>query len=181
MAAPVPAPASSTIHSSPEVTQINRRIPKPHLVERCVFAGGAAAVLIYFLWFAAAGVRAGFSPDDLMNMQLAFLRGTLWKHLADGVLFFVPASRPVGAAVYRFAYDVAGMNPALLHVLCAAVALVNLYLLFHVTRLISGSAEVGLLAVLIGAFHDNFLPLYYNAGRPPTCRRARTAVNCCGC
>lgn len=129
-----------------------------------MFAGGAAAVLIYFLWFAAAGVRAGFSPDDLTNMQLAFVRGTLWKHLADGVLFFVPASRPVGAAVYRFAYDVAGMNPALLHVLCAAVALVNLYLLFHVTRLISGSAEVVLLAVLIGAFHDNFLPLYYNAG-----------------
>jgi len=125
---------------------------------------GAVAVVVYFIWFAGASVRAGFSHDDLMNMHSAFVERTLWGHIERSFLFFLPATRPLGATLYRLVYHATGLNPLLLHATCFSLALLNICLLFFVTAKISGSREIGLLAALIGAFHDNFLPLYYNSG-----------------
>ena len=91
---------------------------------------GFTVVIVYFLWFAGAGMRAGFSADDLMNLYFAVAKGGVWKHLANSVLFFVPAYRPLGAALYRAAYAIGGMNPLPLHIVCLGIALVNIWLSF---------------------------------------------------
>ena len=136
----------------------------PSIAKRTAFFIGAAAVLAYFIWFAGPGVRAGFSFDDLMNMHSALVSGTFRHHLTRSLLFFLPSTRPLGAALYRLAYHYADLNPGLLHAMCFSVALFNLSLLFIVAAKISGSREIGLFAALLGAFHGNYYPLYYNAG-----------------
>ncbi len=133
-------------------------------LSKIAFAAGAVVVVVYFILFAGGGLRVGYSHDDLMIMHRAFIEGTLGRHLANSFLFFLPAIRPLGNALYRLTYDFAGLNPLPLHVICFALALLNVFMLFLVTAKISGSFEIGLLAALIGAFHNNMMPLYYNAG-----------------
>ena len=133
-------------------------------LSRIAYAVGAVVVGVYFILFAGGGLRVGFSHDDVMIMHRAFIEGTLGRHLANSFLFFLPAIRPLGNALYRLTYDLAGLNPLPLHAICLALALLNVFMLFLVTAKISGSFETGLLAALIGAFHNNMMPLYYNAG-----------------
>ncbi|HYL72586.1 MAG TPA: hypothetical protein VEU96_00185 [Bryobacteraceae bacterium] len=138
--------------------------PGADKLTRIAFAAGAIVVVVYFILFAGGGIRIGFSHDDLMIMHRAFVNGTLGRHLANSFLFFLPAVRPMGNALYRLTYDFAGLNPLPLHAICFTLALLNVFVLFLVTARISGSFEIGLLAALIGAFHDNMMLVYYDAG-----------------
>ncbi len=117
---------------------------------------------LYFFVFAGGGIWADFSPDDLMNLHHAQAR-SVWRLTMENVLFF-SGVRPLGSLLYKSAYEMFRLSPLPLHLMCFLLALFNVWLLFLFAARTSGSAEIGVFTALIGAFHTNFLPLYYNAG-----------------
>ena len=128
-----------------------------------VFAGiGVVLIGLYFFLFAGGGIWADFSPDDLMNLHHAQGR-SLGQLAAENVLFY-SGLRPLGSLLYKSVYEIFRLSPLPLHLVCFLLAFFNLGLLFLFAARTSGSAEIGIFTALIGAFHTNFLPLYYNAG-----------------
>jgi hypothetical protein len=129
--------------------------------------GLAAALFIagYFLHFSIGSLRTEFSPDDLMNCYVAWLRspGVL---LADNLLFFRPTGvyRPLGAIVYRASFGLFGFNLFPLRLFLLLLLAANVFLIYTVCRRLTGSREIGLIAALIGAYHGNTTYLFYNTG-----------------
>ena len=128
-------------------------------------AGAAAAVSIacYYLYLAGEGIRAYFSPDDLMNLYVCWQK-PLADVLKANVLFFTDFFRPMGAVFYRGLYAIAGFHPMPFHIACTAIALFNLYLTYCVVRRLAASRELALLATVISCYHARFADLYYNIG-----------------
>src|SRR5258708_9899841 len=145
------------------VSQFLRNVPTSKL-QLILFFIGAVLIAGYFIWFAGGGVHADCSGDDWMNMHDALARGTLSTHLTRSLLFFLPAYRPSGAFLYLLTYEIGGMNPLLLHVVCLSLALLNLVLMFLFIARTFGSREIGLVSTMIGAFHGGFIVLYYDSG-----------------
>ncbi|HTM49452.1 MAG TPA: hypothetical protein VL285_12245 [Bryobacteraceae bacterium] len=132
---------------------------KPFL--RAVFA---ALVILYLFAFAGDGLRAYFTGDDLMNLY-HYWSQPLGRILLESVVFF-PADilRPLGALFYGPLFALFGLNPLPYRVVCMALLLINLGLLYVFCRRLSGSREAAALACLIGAYHANLGDLYYNSG-----------------
>ena len=118
-----------------------------------LFAAAAALlVCALFLGFAGDGIRAYFTPDDMMNLYGAWFRPLL------------EADRPLGALVYRILFGRFGLDPLPYRVVSFVLLLANLGLLYLFCRALSGSREVGALAALIGAYHAHLADLYYSTG-----------------
>src|SRR5207247_1667757 len=117
----------------------------------------------YFLALAGEGIRAFFSPDDLMNLYTYFQRpaGDLAR---ANLLFYSNFFRPMGGVAYRLLYALFGFHPLPFRLACFALLLFNLYLTYCLVKRFTGSREVGLLATLIGAYHARFVDLYYGTG-----------------
>jgi hypothetical protein len=105
--------------------------------------------------FAADGIRAGFTPDDMMNLYGA------WSGSPMDLLL---GHRPFGALVYRGLFTLFGLNPLPFRVLCLGLLLANLALLYAFCLRLTNSREVAVLACLLGAYHSRLLDLYYNTG-----------------
>jgi hypothetical protein len=115
----------------------------------------ALAIGAVFFAFAGDGLRAYFTPDDMMNLYVS------WSAPAADLLH---NDRPLGALVYRAMFAGFGLNPAPYRVVCFSLLLANLGLLFVFCRRISGSREVAALACLLGAYHAHLADLYYSTG-----------------
>jgi len=113
-----------------------------------------AALLIagIFLAFAGDGLRAYFTPDDMMNLY-----GAWFRPLAE-------SDRPVGALFYRILFTAFGLNPLPYRIACFAILSANLTLLYILCLRLSGSREVAALACLLGAYHAHLADLYYSTG-----------------
>ncbi|HXA65741.1 MAG TPA: hypothetical protein VNV82_11345, partial [Bryobacteraceae bacterium] len=95
--------------------------------------GGLIAVLLitaYFLALAGQGLSAGFTTDDVENLT------TYWNQspaalLKAVVFYFSPSYRPLGGLFfYRPLFAFAGFHPLPYRLLCFALLLVNLGLLY---------------------------------------------------
>jgi hypothetical protein len=113
-----------------------------------IFAGLLVAGV--FLAFAGDGLRAYFTPDEMMNLY-----GAWFRPLAE-------SRRPVGDLFYRVLFAVAGLNPLPYRVACYLLLSANLGLLYILCRKLSASREVAALACLLGAYHAHLADLYYS-------------------
>jgi hypothetical protein len=125
----------------------------------------AAILTIYFFWFAHAGLAAGFSYDDLMNIYRA-QELSYAAHLRDILLFFTYSQvfRPLGSLVYKVVFDLAGMSALPFRIVCYSVLLVNLWLAYWIAKRLTGSRECGGMAALLFAFHGRNEMLFVNTG-----------------
>lgn len=136
----------------------------PALTRRAlVFA--ALFISFYFLYHAHRGLRAEFTHDDLMNCFGAVLSppSTL---AADILVFFRPSAtfRPLGALVYRAAFDFSGFDLRPVRFLVLIVLALNVFLTYCVARRFTHSREIGILAALINSYHLNLAYIYYSTG-----------------
>lgn len=122
------------------------------------------AAVVYLFAFAGDGLHAPLTGDDLMNTY------QYWAHplsqvIKEGLLFF-PAeiARPLGALFYSPLFALFGLNPVPYRIVCLALLLANLGLLYAFCFRLSRSREVGVVACLIGAYHAHLGDLYYNSG-----------------
>jgi len=129
--------------------------------------GGILALLliaVYFLLLAGQGLSAGFTTDDVENLT------TYWNQfpaalLKAVVLYSSPSYRPLGGLFfYRPLFAFAGFHPLPYRLLCFALLLVNLGLLYLAIRSVTASSEIAALTTLIGAFHPRLVDLYWNNG-----------------
>ena len=104
-----------------------------------------------FLYFAGDGLRAYFTPDEMMNFYGAWFRPLLGSR------------RPVGDLLYRGIFAVWGLNPLPYRLVCYSLLGANLALIYAFCRKLSGSSEVGALACLLGAYHAHLADLYYSS------------------
>ncbi|QOY89344.1 glycosyltransferase family 39 protein [Paludibaculum fermentans] len=126
-------------------------------------ASAALVIMVAPFWFAGDGLRASYTPDDLMNLYRCWVDP--WRDvLLANLKFWSPYYRPMGALVYRILYGLFGFHPEPLRVLCFALIVLNSGLLYRVTTALTGSKTAGALAALLGAFHGEFEDLYYNGG-----------------
>jgi hypothetical protein len=122
----------------------------------------AAIVAALPLWFARSGLLVYLTGDDTMNIYKAW-REPHYRILLENLFYFTPAYRPMGSLVYRLLYDLAGVNALPFRIVCFALMLGNLYLLYRTAAAIS-TKETGLLAALFGSYNAAFIDLYYNTG-----------------
>src|SRR6266852_1905138 len=97
---------------------------------------GATLVICAILAFAADGVRAYFTPDDMMNLYGA------WSASAMELL---QGHRPFGGLVYRALFAVFGLSPLPFRVVCFSLLLATLALLYALCWRLTRSREVGTL------------------------------------
>lgn len=135
--------------AGPVVWWFLSRVPKKHIL---VAAAQVTVISGIFLAFAGDGLRAYFTPDDMMNLYQAYFRPLL------------DADRPLVNLVYRILFGVFGMHPLPFRVACFLLLGANLVLLYGVCLRLSGSSEVAALACLLGAYHAHLADLYYSSG-----------------
>ncbi|WP_321477694.1 hypothetical protein [uncultured Paludibaculum sp.] len=126
------------------------------------FWAGLALIVCYFFYFAGGGLRAGFFPDVMMNINYAWERpvSRLWLDC------FWPDStayRPVGALVYRALYENFGLSPLPYRLVCFALLIANLLLSGWLAGLLGRSLWVGLWTMALFAFNAYFSDLYYSS------------------
>jgi hypothetical protein len=143
--------------SSPESTHTPDR-RSPHLLTLLA----AAIVASLLLWFARLGLFVYLTGDDMMNIYKAW-REPYYRILLENLAYFTPAYRPMGSLVYRLLFDLAGVHALPFRIVCFALMLANLYLLYRTAAAIS-TKETGLLTALFGSYNAAFIDLYYNTG-----------------
>ena len=122
----------------------------------------AATIASLLLWFARSGLFVYLTGDDTMNMYKAW-REPYHRILLENLFYFTPGYRPMGSLVYRLLFDLAGVHALPYRILCFALMLGNLYLLYRTAAAIS-TKETGLLAALFVSYNPGFIDLYYNTG-----------------
>jgi hypothetical protein len=147
--------------SKPQVGIFAPRAPSA----KPLVALGVASVLVYFFFFAGPGLRADFSPDDLMNLY-GSRRFPLAQHARDVILFFRPSPtfRPLGAMFYSVFFGWFDFNPLPYRIACFVLLLANLWLAFAVARRLTVTLSAAVLAMLLFAYHGHFWPLYISTG-----------------
>jgi hypothetical protein len=80
--------------------------------------------------------------------------------------FFVPTNviRPFGALFYATFYHLFDLNGLPFRAFCYAVLWCNVLLTYVFVRRLTGSREIGLIAVLLHCYQANYFPMYYGSG-----------------
>jgi hypothetical protein len=117
-------------------------------------AAPAVALAVGGCFFALAGdgIRAYFTPDDMMNLYGAWSSSPL------------AADRPVGALFYRSFFALFGLHPLPYRLAAFALLAANLALLYGFCARLARSREVAALACLLGAYQAYLADLYYSTG-----------------
>lgn len=114
-------------------------------------------------WFAGAGIRAYFTPDDMMNLYGYWSKP--WKEvLVANLAWYSPQYRPAGGLFYRALFAVFGPNPLPFRIACFLLVFGNLLLAYFLATSLAASREIGALTALIACYHAGFEDLYYNTG-----------------
>ena len=126
---------------------------------------GAGAIAIFFFYFAGEAFYGGFNSDDLMNLHGAWTRGPV-RNVIDSFLFFLPSPtyRPVGAVLYDVVFLLTGFQPLPYHIVCWALLLANLLLLYYWVTAITGKPGTAILAALLLSYHGELTNLYVWTG-----------------
>jgi hypothetical protein len=122
-----------------------------------------AAIAGWFFANAWRGLTEFFSGDDMMNLYHAWdfpLRHLIVANLTP----FNKVYRPAGAVFYRVLYDIFGLHPVPFRIAIYCLLLVNIALIYWLAKLLSGSTEIGILAALIGAYHNRVMSIYIYGG-----------------
>lgn len=125
--------------------------------------GPALFLVAYFFWFAGGGLWAGFTGDDLMNLNF-HLTPSFARLLLSNLTYWTTAYRPMGGIVYAAVYRLAGFHSMPFRVVCFALLLVNLWLLYRVCLRLTERREVALLATALATYHAWMVNLYYSTG-----------------
>jgi hypothetical protein len=122
-----------------------------------------AFILAWFFWFAAGGLRAGFTPDDLMNLTIHRMVSPGRLALAN-LTWWSTVYRPMGGVFYVAMYRLFGLSPLPFRAACFALLVGNVALVYRVCLQLTGSRETALLAALVDSYHAWFVTLYYSTG-----------------
>jgi uncharacterized protein (TIGR03437 family) len=134
-------------------------------IDRRLAALGLFAIAVYFFRLTRPTLRAGFSPDDCMNLYRAWYF-PLSALLKANLLFFLPSDfiRPMGEAWYRAIYFFAGFRAAPFHAVDLALLLVNIFLVYCLARRLAESRFAALAAALLFAYQERWAALYFDTG-----------------
>ena len=119
--------------------------------------------MAYFFWFAGGGLWARFTGDDLMNLNF-HLTPSFPQLLLSNLTYWTTAYRPMGGIVYVAVYRLAGFHPMPFRVVCFALLLANLWLLYRVCLRLTERREIALLATALVTYHAWLVNLYYSTG-----------------
>jgi len=125
--------------------------------------GPALFLVAYFFWFAGGGLWARFTGDDLMNLNF-HLTPSFPQLLLSNLTYWTTAYRPMGGIVYVAVYRLAGFHPMPFRVVCFALLLANLWLLYRVCLRLTERREIALLATALVTYHAWLVNLYYSTG-----------------
>ena len=125
--------------------------------------GPALFLVVYFFWFAGGGLWARFTGDDLMNLNF-HLTPSFGQLLLSNLTYWTTAYRPMGGIVYAIVYRLAGFHSMAFRVVCFALLLANLWLLYRVCLRLTERRAVALLATLLLTYHAWLVNLYYSTG-----------------
>lgn len=131
---------------------------------RAKSAAAAAFLAVWFLSQTWRGMFVDVTEDDLMNMYYAAWRIPLWKLFLANLTPFTSVYRPFGSLSYDAIYSVAGLHALPFRVFAYAVMLLNIWLVYRVTTLLTGSSWTGLLCALIFSYHKRLYALLVNGG-----------------
>jgi hypothetical protein len=133
--------------------------------ERVLLVAGTALLAIYFFRLARGGLHVFFSPDDLMNLHVAWVQ-PLGSLLRANLLFWETSlfGRPFGAAWYRSIYYFAGFNPVPFHIVNLILIGFNIALAYCVASRITGSREIGAITAVLFSYRPQMSYLYFNTG-----------------
>jgi hypothetical protein len=118
------------------------------------------AILFYFLFYARGGVRAHFQPDDMMNLAGYWLRGW-WRTVADSLLFWSTAYRPMGGLYYLSIYRVFGLNPLPYRIVALAFLFGGAWFSYRVAYLLTKSRAIALVTGILCCAHATMVDVYY--------------------
>jgi hypothetical protein len=125
-----------------------------------------AVVLFLAAWFlghAWKGLTVYFQGDDSMNLYQAWVIPP-WKIVLANLTPFTMVYRPLGTAFYRLGFFALGWHPLGFRIAAYAFMMANIYLLYRAAKLVTGSTEIGVLAALLGSYHQRLMDLYLNGG-----------------
>jgi hypothetical protein len=117
----------------------------------------------YLFWFAGGGLWARFTGDDLLNLNF-HLTPSFGRLVLSNLTYWSPAYRPMGRVVYVTVYRLLGFYPMPFRVVCFALLLGNLVLLYGVCLRLTERREAALLATLLMSYHAWLVDLYYSSG-----------------
>lgn len=128
----------------------------------------SVAIIAILLWTVInvhAGLRGGFTHDDLMNLAKA-LSADKSQLLLEAVVPFGASTvfRPAGALLYRLLYDSAGFSSLDFHIIRLALLLAVVALVWRFTLRLTGNPAVAGLVALFLSFHTHFWALYASFG-----------------
>src|SRR5579884_3786264 len=139
---------------------MGRRIQESRRLTTIVIAALIGAWLIIVSW---PGIMIGFDGDDVMNLHQAW-HPPFSDFLVGNLVPFTTFYRPMGALYYRLCFAVFGWNPHAFRFVTYGVMLMNLLLIYLVTKRLSKSREAGALAALLFTFHGRLRPIYVSNG-----------------
>jgi hypothetical protein len=125
--------------------------------------GPGLFLIAYLFWFAGGGVWARFTGDDLMNLNF-HLTPSFSRLVLSNLAYWSTAYRPMGGVVYVLIYRLWGFHPLPFRVVCFALLLGNLGLVYRVCLRLTASRETALLAALFMSYHAWLVNLYYSTG-----------------
>jgi hypothetical protein len=114
-------------------------------------------------WFAGGGLWARFTGDDLMNLNF-HLTPSFWRLLLSNLTYWSTAYRPMGGLIYAAVYRLMGFHSMPFRVVCFALLVANLFLLYQFCLRLTESHEAALLATLLMSYHAWLVNLYYSTG-----------------
>ena len=117
----------------------------------------------YLFWFAGGGLGARFTGDDLMNLYF-HLTPSFARLVLSNLTYWSPAYRPMGGVVYVTVYRLLGFHPLPFRVVCFALLLGNLWLVYGVCLRLTERREAALLGTLLVSYHAWLVNLYYSSG-----------------
>ena len=130
-------------------------------VEKTIARVAALAIAAYFLYFAIPALRAGFAPDDPMNMGFYWIRG-FWGSVADMLRFWSTAYRPMGAMFYLPVYAVFKLDPLPYRIAVLALIAANIALSWRIADLFTGSKATAALTAMLVTAHASMVAIYFN-------------------
>ena len=122
----------------------------------------APFLFAWFVFFSWDGLRAHFSPDDMMNIDSFYWTPGPWRLLVSQFLLWRGYYRPMGGLFYLPILSGWGLNPLPYHVALSVVLLVNVWLAYRLARLLGADWPAAALAALVACYHAGLGNLYYN-------------------
>jgi hypothetical protein len=119
-------------------------------------------LLAWFVFFSWDGLRAHFSPDDMMNIDSFYWTPGQWRLLISQFLLWRGYYRPMGGLFYLPILSGWGLNPLPYHVALSIVLLLNVWLVYRLARLLGADWPAAALAALVACYHAGLSNLYYN-------------------